>query len=140
LIRYDKEEINENYSFFQSLENGDSFWKIKPIKDKFNGKIILLIGANTFSSASMFSTILSDNHQAVLIGEPIGQKPTSFGDLLSFELPETNTRIYVSHKIFQRPDSTKNNDPTLYPDIPIYPTIEDILSGKDPVLDKAMEF
>jgi C-terminal processing protease CtpA/Prc len=138
LIELDREEINDDYSFFKNIEEGNTPWKVKPVNDKFKGKIILLIGQNTFSSASMYATILSDNKQATLIGEPIGQKPTSFGDLLIFTLPETNIRATVSHKIFLRPDSSKDSDPTLYPDIEIYPTIEEYLNGKDPVFEKAL--
>ncbi len=98
-----------------------------------------MVGPNTFSSASDFATVISDNKLATLVGEPIGQKPTSFGDILVFNLPETNLKISVSHKSFGRPDPAKDDDPTLYPDIEIYPTIEDLLDGKDPVFEKAMK-
>lgn len=139
LLEKKRNKFNEDYSIFKNIENGNSYWKIKPVEEKFSGKIILLIGSETFSSASDFAAVLGDNELATLIGEPIGQKPTSFGDKLNFYLPETKTRVSVSFKYFQRPDPLKDNEPTLYPDIEIYPTIDEILNGKDPVFEKAMK-
>ncbi len=139
LVKLKSNQSDNKKSYFSDLENGYSNWKIKQIEEKFTGKIILLIGSDTFSSASDFATTMSDNKLATLIGEPIGQKPTSFGDILLFRLPETKTMIAVSFKVFQRPDSSKDNEPTLYPDIGVYPTIDDLLEGKDPVFEKAMK-
>ena len=137
LIRYEKEKRHKDYSYFDNIKK---HFDLTGIENRFKGEIILLIGPKTFSSASMFATVLSDNKQAILIGEPIGQKPTSFGDILRFKLPRTHTDVCVSHKLFQRPDSTEDDEKSLCPDIVVYPAIEDYLDGEDPVFEKAKDY
>jgi len=101
--------------------------------------VILLISPNTFSSASDFAVTMRDNRLALLIGQPISQQPTSFGDRLIFDLPESKLSASVSFKMFYRPDASKDQEPTLYPDIVIWPTIEDLMEGKDPVFDQVLQ-
>ncbi|MDY0091192.1 MAG: S41 family peptidase [Candidatus Vecturithrix sp.] len=128
--------------FFRILQGQEpklSMFAMELPKTKFAGKIFILIGTETASSASDFATTLSDNRLAILIGQPIRQKPTSFGDMLFFQLPHTSINGHVSYKIFYRPDAAKDDDPTLYPDIEVWPTIDDIMNGRDPVFDKVLE-
>ena len=51
-----------------------------------------------------------------------------------------STHLKLTRAVFQRPAASKNHESTLYPDVEIYPTIDDILNGRDPVFEKAMEF
>jgi len=125
--------------FFAEVENPGSLFYIAPPIPRFSGRIFLLIGPKTASSAAYFATIMADNHLATLIGQPLGQKPTHFGDALLFQLPHTGVKGMVSSSLFLRPDATKNDEPTLYPDIEVWPTIDDIMNGRDPVFDKVLE-
>ncbi|GAK60547.1 hypothetical protein U27_00444 [Candidatus Vecturithrix granuli] len=137
-----KERIYRRTQFFQKITEHDSkfaMFSMTPPNPRFSGKVFLLIGPGTYSSASWFATEMSDNHLATLVGQPIGQKPTSFGDNLYFRLPHTKVEGTVSHRMFYRPDATKDDDPTLYPDFEVWPTIDDILNGRDPVFDKVLE-
>lgn len=134
-----KERTRHRDQFFAEIEKPDSFFYIAPPSTRFSGKVLLLIGSGTFSAASDFATTLHDNQLATLIGQPISQKPTSFGDKLYFQLPHTDIEGSVSYKMFYRPDATKDDEPTLYPDIEVWPTIDDILNGNDPVFDKVLE-
>lgn len=107
---------------------------------KFAGQLFILTGHNSFSSASDFATVLQDNGLAVTIGEPTGGKPSSFGDILDFELPNTKIKCGVSHKEFFRPDESKNHEDSLYPDYPVeYDYAEKFHTGRDVVFEKALE-
>lgn len=128
--------------FFQNITGQDSkfaMFSMTPPNPKFSGKVFLLIGPGTYSAASDFATTMQDNHLATLVGQPISQQPTSFGDNLYFQLPHTKIGGTVSHRMFYRPDATKDDEPTLYPDIEVWTTIEDLLNGRDPVFDKVLE-
>ncbi len=47
---------------------------------RFKGKVIVLVGKPTFSSAMMFATLVKDNKMAPLAGEiPEHAHPTKFG-------------------------------------------------------------
>lgn len=122
----------------EALHNKSSEFYMTPIdpKLKFSGKLIVLISNRTFSSAMDFATILSDNHLATLIGEPTGGRPESFGDVITIELPHTGFRAGASRKIFHRPDSTKRDQVSLFPDYEVITTYKDFKKG----IDRVMEF
>lgn len=104
----------------------------------FKGKIICLVSNKTFSSARIFATVLKDNNIATIAGEPTGGKPCSYGNPLRFKTPNYNIKFRVSSRIFTRPAHNCQDDSALFPDVLIYPTIEDVLNGHDAVLNEAI--
>jgi len=106
---------------------------------KFNGSIYVLIDNATYSAGSDFATTLSDNELATTIGRPTGGRPTSYGDLLNFQLNHSKISYSISHKQFIRASKEKRYDDALYPDYEVIYTIEDILEGRDLDMGKALE-
>ncbi|MGV8150038.1 MAG: S41 family peptidase, partial [Alkaliphilus sp.] len=106
---------------------------------KFNGSIYVLIDNATYSAGSDFATTLSDNKLATTIGRRTGGRPTSYGDLLSFQLNHSTIFYSISHKQFIRASKEKRYDDALYPDYEVIYTIEDILEGRDLDMKKALE-
>jgi len=102
----------------------------------FDGKLYILVSAETFSSGNWFAVIVKDNKLGTVIGEPTGNQPTSYGDILQFQMPNAGFRFSCSFKKWIRPDT--NNDPEdgLYPDVMAYTTIEDIIQNKDTQIEK----
>lgn len=133
-----KTEPKENDFFREVKDKGSPFYISEPER-RFKGKIYLITGADTASSACDFATVMSDNRLCVIVGQPTSGRPSSFGDRAFFRLPNTDNIISVSWKYFERPDRSKNNDVTLYPDVEIHPTIDDMLKGNDPVFDWIVE-
>lgn len=101
----------------------------------FYGKVYILTSNYTFSSGNWFGVIFQDNGLGTLVGEPTGNIPTHFGDILHFETPYSNFYMIISHKMFYRPDYQKDSEDTLYPDIYIPTTVDDIREGRDPQLE-----
>lgn len=129
----------DSNNYFSHIEDQDSPFYIKKLNKRFKGKIFLLIGPRTFSSASLFAGILSDNKLVTTIGQPTGQSPSHFGDMLLLKLPNTDTYCFISHKIFIRPDESKSSDLSLFPDVEIWPTIVEYKQGKDPVFEYVLK-
>jgi len=102
----------------------------------FNGKLYIVVSAKTFSSASWFAVIVKDNKIGTVIGEPTGNQPTRYGDVLSFQMPNTGFRFICSFKKWIRPDTSNDPEDGLYPDITAYTTIEDIIQNKDTQIEK----
>ena len=100
----------------------------------YDGKIYILTGKQTFSSGNWFGVIMKDNGIGTVVGEPTGNAPSSYGELLYFTLPNSKIKFQVSIAHWVRPNP--NNDPatTLQPDILIPCTRKDIILGRDPVL------
>ncbi|MCK5116656.1 MAG: hypothetical protein KAR44_08650 [Candidatus Aegiribacteria sp.] len=95
--------------------------KHKPKQPFFTGRVIVLISAYTFSSATGFATAIKDNALGTIIGTPTGGFPSSHGDSFPFTLPNTYLQCGVSHKFFVRPNGNRTPEP-LYPDFLIEET------------------
>ena len=81
----------------------------------FDGNIFVLTNVRTFSSAMDFAMLIKDNNLGTLVGEASGNMPNSYGDLLTFQLPNSKLHLYVSHKKWYRIDKSKA-DEALIPD------------------------
>lgn len=101
----------------------------------FTGDLYILTSPHTFSSAVWFATVFSDNGLAMLVGEPTGGAPSSYGDILRFELPRSGMGFSVSHKRFTRPDPGRDPAETLAPDHWVPTTVESIRQRRDPQLE-----
>lgn len=87
--------------------------KHKPTKNfnRYNGKVYILVGEKTFSSAMMFATIVLDNKLASIIGEsPINSHPNHFGEIISYQTPNTKLNFVVSVKEWIRPSGKRKNN------------------------------
>jgi hypothetical protein len=110
-------DLEMKESYFSIIRNKESGFYIPESNNKFDGKLIFITGNGTFSSAGDMVTIAYDNGLGMIVGEPMGQKPTSFGDILYFTLPNTGIEGSVSHKVFKRPKRSRSDEKTIYPDI-----------------------
>ncbi|MFO7712749.1 MAG: S41 family peptidase [Dehalococcoidia bacterium] len=109
--------------------------RVQPVDDPFKGDVFILIGNRTFSAGNWIAVVFRDNDLATIIGEPTGNAPSSFGDMISFQLPNSRFVLGVSYKYFTRPDPSNDPQDTLYPDILINRTRDDLIHDIDPVID-----
>lgn len=140
-MRYSKEAMEQRgYDKDSGMKTFDSkVVKNEKIEDKnliFKGKVYILTSNITFSSANWFGVIFKDNKLGTILGEPTGNAPSSYGDILSFQTPNAKLVFSVSHKKWIRPDKEKNDDNTLFPDIEVYTTAKDIIEGRDAQIEK----
>ncbi len=101
------------------------------------GGILVLIGARTFSSAKGNALDLRDWTDAVLIGNPIGQRPNSFGEIKTFESPNFGITASYSTKYFVR---GSEEDDTVMPDVRVPLTLDQWKHGVDAVFDAALAY
>lgn len=97
------------------------------------GKIFVIIGRDTFSSALLNAISLKEKTEAIFIGEGTGGKPNCYGEVERFTL--TNSRLVVAYstEYFKAIE----DDGVLYfePDIDIELTIKDYIENIDPCLE-----
>ena len=72
--------------------------KIKEINQK--GKLFVLVGRKTFSSAIINTLNFQEKTKAILVGEETGGKASHFGETRSFRLPSSGLKITYSTKYF----------------------------------------
>ena len=101
---------------------------------RFHGEVTFIQGQNTFTSANYLLTLIKDNALFPIIGTPTSQRSTCFGDVLCVELPYTQTKGYISHSYFVRPDE-RNQETSLLPDSLVRTSLKDWLNGKDACWD-----
>lgn len=103
----------------------------KPNTKLFSGQLYVISSNLTFSSANWLAVIVQDNHLGTVIGEPTGNKPTSYGYPLNFKLPESSLGFSVSHCEWVRPDTSRSIEASLEPDIFAPTTAKDIMNNTD---------
>jgi len=116
----------DSYSDFSvDVRFGSFLWKnkSKPAKNEkkektYEGDLYVLTSSQTFSSANMFATIVSDNGIGTVVGEIPGNMPSGYGDVLSFRMPNSKLCLYISGKVWHRPDHSLDSEP-LTPDVEV---------------------
>ena len=96
----------------------------------FKGNVIFISGRSTFSSAGLLLTLARDNNVGTIIGETSGHRPSHYGDVLRFNLPNTDTKATVSCRHITRPNESLNNEIELVPDVIL--NLSDYTMKKDP--------
>jgi hypothetical protein len=98
-------------------------------------RIFGLVNQYTDSSATLDANSLSQVPNAVLIGQQPGDPIDEYGNESSFTLPHSGLTVIYTTKVV--------NDPRrrlAAPDIVVAPTIRQVLTGVDPVLDTALNY
>lgn len=105
------------------------------------GKIFVITGYETFSSAILDVGSLQNEINSIIIGTQTGSSLSHFGEIGTFYLPHNNTlNIFLSTKKMDNQLKRGNpDDDALYPDIRIPYNFKDIYGdGRDLVLEKIM--
>ncbi|MGC9780085.1 MAG: hypothetical protein HZR80_12645 [Candidatus Heimdallarchaeota archaeon] len=125
------------YSITSLFKDAHLLWsgeETKPIKDAYQGDLIILVDAYTHSAAEDFTMPFKDNGRAIIIGETTkgstGQ-PYSYSFYNEFIVMIGTKRAYF-------PDGSLFEGKGIEPDIPIETTVEDYKKGIDPILQKAL--
>lgn len=103
----------------------------------YSGKVCILTGPFTYSSANMMAAAAKDFHLATLIGEPTGEPANDYSEIYISELPATKLSFFTSTKYFIRPNKDTTDNKTIQPDIFVK---QDLNSNNDTVLDAAMKW
>ena len=95
-------------------------------------EIYVITGRQTFSSGVMAVMDIKERVPVVLVGEGTGGSPNSYGEVKSFELPNSKIPVYYSVKYFKM---TNDGADTILPDINIEPEIHDYINNNDLVME-----
>jgi C-terminal processing protease CtpA/Prc len=112
--------------------------KVKPHKaNYFKGNIYVLIDGGSFSASCIISSKLKENKDIIFVGEETGGtfNGTVAGRRSTYSLP--NSKLKTNLWIMDLVPTYKSNQEGrgIFPDVEIIPTIEDIITNKDPELD-----
>jgi hypothetical protein len=117
---------------------------VKPLADglksrpalRAKGHLYTLIAWRTFSAAMNMALSFRKHLDAILVGEPAGNKPNHYGQAESFMLPNSRLKVQYSTQYVRQ---IHDADPlSLDPDIFVPYSLNDFLAGRDPVLEAAL--
>lgn len=95
------------------------------------GHLFVLIGPRTFSAAMASACHFRAKTKAILVGQPIGEKPNSYQEARDIVLPNSRWVARYSVKFYRFAGSGEN---LIRPDKEIADTWDDYRMGRDPVL------
>lgn len=105
--------------------------------NSFKGKIYVLINGDSFSASSIISSNLKGSKRATFVGEETGG--TYNGSVAGFmpvvKLTNSDLKIRIGLMLMSAHYKTDNIGRGLFPDVPISPTLQDRIKGKDPEMD-----
>lgn len=81
--------------------------------------LYVITNEETFSSAQWLATLVKDGNLGTIVGQPSSNMPSSFGDVLNFQLDNSKLEIQISYKKWTRPDKSKDSERVLQPDIEV---------------------
>lgn len=132
---------------YLSKPNG-TLWELgncKPGKPKFennnvfNGKIILITGPFTFSSANMFADGVKKYKLAEIVGTNTGENTNDFGEVYSFTLPKTKIKMQVTTSFDLGTNCLSKELEPVKPDIVIKTPLKYKINEEDYIVKKIIE-
>lgn len=113
----------------------------RPRAQRFAGQLLVLTDGGTFSMGSYVAAYLQQLAGAMVVGEETGGGAAGSYAMLSgyLRLPESQQRLrlpvyHIAHQL-PRPDVGHG----VLPDVPVRPTLADVLARRDPVLEVARQ-
>ena len=108
----------------------------------FKGRVIALINGRSFSTTAELITQLHDKQRATFVGEESGgaYHGNSSGSSMTVVLPNSAAKVVIPLVTYTLAVSVKHaNGRGVVPQVHVAPTIGDYLSGRDVVLEKALQ-
>lgn len=96
------------------------------------GHLFVIVGRRTFSAAMTNAIDFHKETNAILVGEPIGERPNSYQENDEIKLPNSGIVVSYSTKYYKFLDE---DIPAVMPDKRIDPNWGDYKSGRDAVMD-----
>jgi len=120
---------------------GGDFFKgrkhlVRPLKERpainQKGRLFVIVGRATFSAAMVNAIDFRKETNALLVGEPVGERPNSYSENDEVTLP--NSRLVVSYST-RYYKFLEEDVPAVMPDKRIDPNWADFKAGRDPVME-----
>jgi hypothetical protein len=97
-----------------------------------SGHLFVLVGPRTFSAAMANAAHFRKRTKAILMGQPIGEKPNSYQEAREMVLPNSGWVARNSVRFYRFVPREEN---LIRPDREIAETWSDFQAGRDPVMD-----
>jgi hypothetical protein len=109
---------------------------------RFTGRVAILIDGGSFSATGETTSLFHYYKKAVFFGEECGSGyyGNTSGFMVTATLPTTRIRVRIPLVLYTMAVDGYPKDRGIVPDVPATPTIEDLLAGRDTVMERALAF
>ncbi len=111
---------------------------IEPAENHYQGNVYVLIDGTCFSTTGHLAALLKHHELGTFIGEETGGTYRCSGNAKSTTLKNTQLRLYYSVDAYEVAVTDMTAGRGVMPDYPVSPSLEETLSGTDPVKDFAI--
>ncbi len=114
----------------------------RPLQPNFTGDVFILINGRSFSATGEFTSIVHHHGRATFIGEECGAGyyGNTSGMMVMLQLPNSGLRVRIPLVRYTMAVSGYEPlDRGLIPDHHVEPTIEEVLTGRDAVMEYALQ-
>lgn len=152
LFRYTSETAKDARELSQPLKKNARGWfdvlghpnsgLQQPEEPRFKGRVAILIDGGSFSATGETTSAFHYHKKAVFFGEECGAGyyGNTSGFMVTATLPHSRLQIRVPLVLYTMAVDGYPRDRGIVPDFPVTPTIEDVLAGRDVVLERALEY
>ena len=123
--------LNGGGDFFEGRKHVIEPVKRRPAIDQ-KGRLFVVIGRQTFSAALANAIDFKKETNAILVGEPIGERPNSYSENDEMTLPHSRLVVSYSTKYYKFLEA---DVPAFMPDHRIDPSWPDFQAGRDAVME-----
>jgi len=113
----------------------------QPSQPYFAGRLLALMNGGSFSTTCEFLSNLHSRKRATFIGEEAagGYYGNTSGRVPTVVLPNSKVAVRVPLQTYYLAVNGADPRRSILPDLEVKPTIQDLLSGNDPVMSTALE-
>jgi hypothetical protein len=114
----------------------------QPQEPRFAGRVAILIDGGSFSATGETTSAFHFYKKAVFFGEECGSGyyGNTSGFMVTATLPNSRLQIRVPLVLYVMAVDGYPKDLGIVPEFPVTPAIEDLLAGRDPVMDRALAY
>jgi len=114
----------------------------QPENPGFIGRVAILLDGLSFSATGETTSLFHFYKKAVFFGEECGAGyyGNTSGFMVMATLPNTRIQIRIPLVLYTVAVDGYPKDRGIVPEVPVSPTIEDLLTGRDPVLERALQY
>lgn len=109
---------------------------VRPVKElaalNQKGRLFVIVGRYTFSAAMANAIDFRKETNAILVGEPVGERPNSYSENDEMTLPHSRLVVSYSTRYYKFLDE---DVPAVMPDKRMDPNWADFRAGRDPVME-----
>ena len=135
--------IDEPAVYFAKPANprdlNDLFEQLEPNLNTYNGKVYILMDGGSLSTSGHFLALVKDKHLATLIGETAGGSFYCNDGGVYFHLPNTKINMHIPRTTFEVAVDHWSYGKQIEPDHEVSTTVEDLIDGKDAVMEYTRE-